>query len=202
MSLYNLLNGVDISASTALAMIGKRSEDFGRFRDAWISENGKHVEVFTRCGGGNREEYEKVFSLASTDSLYVRDFDDDFDSTYATIVFRIPDPFLLLAERLKPEEKRMTLRQKTESAIESIKQVNDPKDEAVIDKVNRIEKIIRGAIAEENGRPPAGESTDEVDRLRAIEQAARELDRIGLVLIGHDDVWNDAVKALKTALKA
>ena len=68
--------------------------DIGRFRDAWVekSADGEPViAIYTRNGGGNREDYEDVIADLQDHPLYLRDADDDFDSTYATFYFRTPD---------------------------------------------------------------------------------------------------------------
>lgn len=68
--------------------------DVGRFRDAWVEkgDDGEPViAIYTRNGGGNREDYEDVIDGLQGHPLYLRDADDDFDSTYATFYFRTPD---------------------------------------------------------------------------------------------------------------
>ena len=78
--------------SILLAALG--NPDPGRFRDAWVEKNedGEPViAIYTRNGGGNRESYEDVIADLQDHPLYLRDADDDFDSTYATFYFRAPD---------------------------------------------------------------------------------------------------------------
>ncbi|MCK9601364.1 MAG: hypothetical protein M0R06_20150 [Sphaerochaeta sp.] len=130
MSLYNLLHGFNRNAPLALALVGVKAEETGRFRDAWIEEDGRHVSVFTRNGGGNREEYQETIDGMAKNPLYVEDFDDDFDCTYATIRFSIPERYHDLADTLKPEKKTPTLLEKTNAACEAIgKMPEDAKDE-------------------------------------------------------------------------
>lgn len=88
MSLYNMLFGVSNQAPYVLHLLGKKSEDFGRFRDAYATE--KHLVVYTRCGGGNREDYEHVFDEMAEHPLFSHDSDDDFDSTYCSFYFNYP----------------------------------------------------------------------------------------------------------------
>lgn len=65
----------------------------GRFRDIFYNKEedgtGKIV-LYTRNGGGNRDWYGYVFDLLSEHPLYIKDYDDDFDSTYAYIEFKSP----------------------------------------------------------------------------------------------------------------
>jgi len=74
-----------------IALLG--GVDPGRFRDAWIErgEDGDPViAIYTRNGGGNREEYKPEIEAMRANALYLRDADDTFDSTYATFYFAAP----------------------------------------------------------------------------------------------------------------
>jgi hypothetical protein len=93
MSLYNMLFGMNPDSDKLLSVLGKRREDFGRFRNVYM-DNG-HIVVHTRCGGGNREDYEHVFAEMSQHPWYSYDADDDFDCTYADIFFKIPEGIYL-----------------------------------------------------------------------------------------------------------
>jgi hypothetical protein len=77
----------------------------GRYRDAWVEAQGDvpTIRVHTRNGGGNRECWNDAcddmadvhvedclcWAIASLQAhpWYVRDEDDDFDSTYADFYF-------------------------------------------------------------------------------------------------------------------
>lgn len=89
MSLYNLIAGHNPNTQQILSLLGKNSGDFGRFRDVYISDG--YIVVHTRCGGGNREDYEYVFEEMAEHPWYSHDQDCDFDYTYADIYFKIPD---------------------------------------------------------------------------------------------------------------
>ena len=94
MSLYNMVFGRSASAPVVLALLERSQDDFGRYRDAWIEKNDAgelRLAVYTRNGGGNREDYQDVFDALSAHPLWLRDDDDDFDCTYATIYFRAPE---------------------------------------------------------------------------------------------------------------
>lgn len=104
MSLYSILAGEEPLADILLAGLGLTRSDVGRFRDAWVTTEGE-IAVYTRNGGGNRDcwsdEDESTESCECPGCiityrlpkhpLYLRDSDDDFDSTYATIHFKPPD---------------------------------------------------------------------------------------------------------------
>jgi hypothetical protein len=92
MGLYNMVFKSNPQVPLVLAILQKQPSDFGRFRDAWIekfdSEPSKlRLAIYTRNGGGNRADYMPYFG---DEPLYIADQDDDFDSTYATIFFRMP----------------------------------------------------------------------------------------------------------------
>lgn len=93
MSLYNTLFGRNQLADVLLAVIGLPVEIIPRFRDASIAADGAEIMVFTRTGGGNREDYENENCGLQDHPLYLRDTDSEFDCTYAEFFFRVPDEF-------------------------------------------------------------------------------------------------------------
>jgi len=112
--LYNALFGMNPAADVILGAIGLTRGDTGRFRDAFVA-NGE-IAVYTRNGGGNRMCVNEGDGTDCGDPacyacaiehrlpkhpLYLRDEDDDFDATYATIYFKLPERF---AEKLKTLE--------------------------------------------------------------------------------------------------
>lgn len=106
MSLYNALFGQNPYADILLGVLGLTKGDVGRFRDCFVDEvDGKKViAIYTRNGGGNRQCW-KDDDADSCDCPgcvieyrlpnhpnYLSDSDDDFDCTYATIYFSVPEP--------------------------------------------------------------------------------------------------------------
>jgi hypothetical protein len=94
-SLYNLVNGVRPAAFTILPMLGKHAEEYPRFRDCFTKDEARpeldnHIHVHTRVGGNNRDDYEDEIAAMRSHPEFVTDFDDDFDCTFATYVFRVP----------------------------------------------------------------------------------------------------------------
>lgn len=103
MSLYNALFGVNPLATLLLGMLNLDRGEVGRFRDCFLTkgDDGQpRIVIYTRNGGGNREEYQGVLDTLSKHPCWVRDYDDDFDSTYASIEFRVPEELRSLAEGL------------------------------------------------------------------------------------------------------
>ena len=89
MSLYNMMNGFNPACVFIMPMLGRKQEEYPRFRDCFVTEE-NNIAIYTRVGGGNRNcgfGEEKLYE----DENFLRDYDDDFDSTYATYEFKVPD---------------------------------------------------------------------------------------------------------------
>ncbi|MFJ4785061.1 hypothetical protein [Streptomyces sp. NPDC088794] len=94
----------DARGVVLLAALG--NPDPGRFRDAWVEKGDGGlpvIAIYTRNGGGNRESYEDVIAGLQSHPLYLRDADDDFDSTYATFYFSTPAEFVDTLQPLAQE---------------------------------------------------------------------------------------------------
>jgi hypothetical protein len=120
MTLYNMLHGKNGASPIILAMVGYTEETMPRFRDAWIekAEDGSmEIHVYTRMGGGNAEHWDFSYPDDSEGpecpcpscrmeyevylhSHHLRHADDDFDYTYRTVVFSVPDRWKVIAEGL------------------------------------------------------------------------------------------------------
>ena len=127
MSLYNLLHGYNPNAALILRTLDLDPRQIDRFRDASFGKDGDaHVlHLLCRTGGGNREDYANA--VLTQHSLYLRDHDDEYDSTYAHYYFRIPQVVLdeLTAQGVSLDDVTdgTSLAEKTEAAIEAIKSV-------------------------------------------------------------------------------
>jgi hypothetical protein len=84
-----MIHGMNPSAAQLLQLLGTHHIEFGRLRDVYVKDG--YIVVHTRCGGGNREDYEYVFDQSAQHPWYSHDEDCDFDCTYADIYFKIPD---------------------------------------------------------------------------------------------------------------
>ena len=88
MSLYNIINGFSPACLLVMPMLDRKQEDYPRFRDCFVE--GENIAIYTRVGGNNRgcgygeEELYK-------DPNFINTYDDDFDNTYATYLFKVPD---------------------------------------------------------------------------------------------------------------
>lgn len=111
--MYNELFGSNPKAADILKALGLTTDDFYRYRDAFINQG--EICVYTRGGGLNRECYGYQFDRckdAEDDKhdagcvvsiqkrlrnhpLYINDLDDDFDGTYCTFRFKAPSEEVL-----------------------------------------------------------------------------------------------------------
>jgi hypothetical protein len=99
--LYNTVLGdgnEGVRGALVLTLLGvpqdERMAFVGRYRDAWIEQQGDApplLVIYTRNGGGNRDDQAGPISAMQAHPLYVRDEDDSFDSTYATFWFEVPE---------------------------------------------------------------------------------------------------------------
>jgi hypothetical protein len=107
-SLYNAIFGVDVAAPAVLAALQIRPNQIPRVRDLW-KKDGKLV-IYTRTGGRNRAYFDSAESRkrespeATDEELagpynddlralpgFLRDYDDEYDTTYALFEFEIPE---------------------------------------------------------------------------------------------------------------
>lgn len=139
MSMYNMLHGVNPTAGLLLHFLNIDQENkewhSGRFRDIYANAEGTEIILYTRNGGGNREHWsdEKQagpecgctgctieYHLRNHPN-YLRDWDDDFDCTYAYIAFSVPAEFVgpvtILATGKEPE----TIHEKFLKSMEELK---------------------------------------------------------------------------------
>lgn len=89
MSLYNALFGFNPACIFFMPMLGRKQEEWPRFRDCHITDE-NNIAIYTRVGGNNRGcgyGEEKLYE----DENFIRTYDDDFDNTYATYEFKVPE---------------------------------------------------------------------------------------------------------------
>lgn len=85
-----MINGFNPACLFFMPMLGRKQDDYPRFRDCFLSDDEKHIDIYTRVGGNNRNcgyGEEELYK----DENYVETFDDSFDSTYATYRFNPPN---------------------------------------------------------------------------------------------------------------
>lgn len=89
MSLYNMINGFNPACVFIMPMLGRKQNEWPRFRDCFVTDNG-NIAIYTRVGGGNRNSGYGEEALYE-DPDFLTTYDDDYDSTYATYEFRVPE---------------------------------------------------------------------------------------------------------------
>ena len=141
MSMYNMIHGYDPTSGLVLSILGVTPEQIPRYRDSYI--DGERLVIYTRTGGGNRDYYENLESCSSNypdyfvegedhpsgpwnDDLrdipgFLYDSDDDYDCTYASFYYEIPDNFLYLKDKLMSMARNETQEERWEAAIDRIK---------------------------------------------------------------------------------
>jgi len=90
-----MLHGVSKATFFILPMLGKHPDEYPRFRDCFLKDEDHpeydyHILVYTRVGGNNRDcgfGEEILYEHPE----FVTTYDDDYDNTYATYVFRVPE---------------------------------------------------------------------------------------------------------------
>lgn len=90
MSLYNALLGKNDHYKELLDLVDLHEGDIERFRDTYLSEDGRILKVYTRTGGPNRNSYQNFIRWMETYPTYIKNYDDTFDTTFMTFEFRIP----------------------------------------------------------------------------------------------------------------
>lgn len=89
MSLYNMINGYNPACLLILPMLGRKQEDYPRFRDCYVTDE-NNIAIYTRVGGGNRNCGFGEEALYD-DENFIKTYDDEFDETYVTYEFKVPD---------------------------------------------------------------------------------------------------------------
>lgn len=91
MSLYNMLFGRNSQSGLLLAVVGLKEVDVERFRDVSSSSDGSEIHIYTRTGGGNRDDYPQEIMRSRPE--WCGSEDDDYDSTYCTDTMSVPEAF-------------------------------------------------------------------------------------------------------------
>lgn len=90
MSLYNMLNGFNAACVLIMPMLGKKQDEYPRFRDCFLSDDNERIVIYTRVGGNNRNSGYGEEELYD-DPNFAKTYDDDYDSTYGYYEFNVPE---------------------------------------------------------------------------------------------------------------
>lgn len=84
-----MINGFNPACVLIMPMLGRKQEEWPRFRDCWITEEGA-IAIYTRVGGGNRNCGYGEEALYE-DENFLKTYDDENDTTYGVYEFKVPD---------------------------------------------------------------------------------------------------------------
>lgn len=93
MSLYNMMHGFNISCILFLPMLGRKQDEYPRFRDCFLTKDEKRIAIYTRVSGNNRN-YGYGEEELYEDENFIRTYDNEFNSTYGTYEFKVPDKWI------------------------------------------------------------------------------------------------------------
>lgn len=122
MSFYNFLMSENPDYAILLGTLGLNKNSFGRYRDVYLNADGSVIIVYTRLGGPNRKDYKQFITNLRKHPNYMKDYDDDYDDTYAYFEFSVPEKYEktcksmstgkdpeLVSEKFKEHIKRMDI---------------------------------------------------------------------------------------------
>ena len=96
--MYEMVCNINTDAGRVLNLIGLDPTfliEECRLRDVYLSKDKTKVVIFTRIGGGNRESYSASIKRHKNFKGCIRDYDDNFDNTYASFEYQIPSNKLI-----------------------------------------------------------------------------------------------------------
>lgn len=93
MSLYNIINWVNPATFIVLPILDIHADNIWRFRDCFIWSEWKSILIYTRLWWWNREYHKKDIEKLRNIKWFIKDYDDDFDCTYATFEYSVPKEF-------------------------------------------------------------------------------------------------------------
>lgn len=121
----------------------------GRYRDIYLNSDGTKIILYTRNGGGNRPYYTYVFRILRKHPNYIDDYDDDFDSTYAYIVFSVPEKFIALCQSLATGQEPKTIKEKLDETLNEIESMSkedlekDKRFKPIVDILTKISEFLK-----------------------------------------------------------
>lgn len=153
-TMYNLMFGQDTFADLYLHLLGLDKTKVPRFRDCYLDTNQRCIMIYTRTGGGNRDYYEseEICRANFPDDFkgdnppkgpwnedlrknqhFMRDENDDFDSTYAMFYYAFPPEHAEVLNTICDFDPKETPEERWRGAFDRLKSIK-PVKEAVKDK--------------------------------------------------------------------
>lgn len=127
-----------------LSFLGLTPNDVGRYRDCYLSKDGKTIIVYTRNGGGNRDNYQDVFNQLSSHPNYITDYDDEYDETFASIEFSVPSEYTEQVSLMLKDADTLTGAEKFAEAMHDLETNSDKyfkEHPAIVDIFNKLDEV-------------------------------------------------------------
>lgn len=155
MSMYNAIHGTNPLAVPLMEVLSLSPRAVGRFRDCYLTEHNNMVviAVYTRNGGGNRDDYKEQTKLLQSHPNYLSDRDESHDETYASYFFSIPDDFKDEITSLVQESNGQIVMPEPAVRFEAFmekltaKDTDDPEVKRAMDVGRKIVSSIKGAAS-------------------------------------------------------
>lgn len=138
-----MIFGQNPASDILLAILGLTRADVGRYRDCYTNDDGTEIIVYTRNGGGNREDYQPVIDELAKHPNYLRDEDDEYDCTYASIVFSVPEPVRDAVKAIADQTNTTPPAQKWQTLLNDL---NSGKSNAVVARALEVGKEVFAAV--------------------------------------------------------
>lgn len=90
MSLYNMVNGFNPACLFLMPMLGRKQDEWPRFRDCFLSDSEDSIVILTRVGGPNRNSGYGEEALYD-DPGFIKTWDEAEDDTYGYYEFAVPE---------------------------------------------------------------------------------------------------------------
>ena len=136
-TMYSITNGTSLFTFTiAPILFGHPQKNIGRYRDCFLRVEERpqytnHIFIYTRLGGGNREDYQQEIAKLTSHTHYVEDYDDSFDETYATFVFKYPKEFKEDIDLVMKEELNKTSEKYKKLILDTFPEIKDKLEEVL-----------------------------------------------------------------------
>jgi len=147
--MYEMVCDINPDAGRVLNLIGLDPTfliEECRLRDVYLSKDKTKVVIFTRIGGGNRESYSASIKRLKNFKGYIRDYDDDFDNTYASFEYQIPSNKLIEVVAFLSSSDTTTGGEKLKQSLKKLEKNPDeflkehPRFKAMMDDITKMFK--------------------------------------------------------------
>lgn len=151
--MYDLLTFKYEYANELLSMLGLTPDSVGRYRDCYLSKDGKKIIVYTRMGGPNRDDYKYEIWKLQKHKMYIKDYDDDWDVTFSSFEFSIPFEHMKRVKELFETADTRTGAEKVQDAFKEMEDNPDKFNEEHPEHVKLIKQLDALASGDDLSEP-------------------------------------------------